>query len=264
MHALSGLSRFHRLLLAGAALVALTGALTPLQVAAQTAEVQAQIRAILEPRIQGGARIDAIRPSPVAGMFEIQIGGDVIYVNETGTFMFQGSLVELTTGRNITQERSGQLRADMEKAAMPMLWSAATLNDAVKLVKGNGSRKVVVFEDPYCGYCKKLRQSFEAMNDLTVYTFMTTGLSPDSPKKARDLWCSTERVKAYDDWMVRNKAPTVADKACADPVARVAGLARKLGVGPVPAVFFADGSKNLGYLPAPELDAKFATVKAIY
>jgi thiol:disulfide interchange protein DsbC len=147
---------------------------------------------------------------------------------------------------------------------MPALWSPDALKDAVKLVKGSGARKMVVFEDPYCGYCKKLRESFVEMNDITVYTFMVAALSPDSGTKARDLWCAADRTKAYDDWMVRGKAPTTADKSCADPVARVASLAKRLGVGPVPHVVFSDGTKNLGYLAAADLGKRMTDVKPAF
>ena len=222
------------------------------------------IRKVLGPKINGGGKIDAIRPAPMAGLYEVQIGTDVLYVNETANFLFQGSLVDLDKGRDLTRERKEALVAEMEAKVMPALWSGESLNDAVKLVKGKGTRKVVVFEDPYCGYCKKLRQSFAEMDDITVYTFMVAQLSQDSAPKARDLWCSADRIKAYDDWMLRSKAPAAADKACADPTQRVAGLAKRLGVGPVPHVVFADGSKNVGYMPSADLGKKLGTVKATF
>jgi thiol:disulfide interchange protein DsbC len=225
---------------------------------------QEKIRASLEPKLNNGAKIIAITPSPVAGLYEVRVGQELMYADETGTHLFQGNLINLVQGRDLTRERNDQYRAETERTMMPTLWSAASLADAVKLVKGNGKHKVIVFEDPYCGYCKKLRQSFEAMNDITVYTFMTANLSADSPKKARELWCASERVKAYDDWMVRGKAPAAAAASCADPVAKVAELARKMGVGPVPAIYFADGSAGRGYMAAPELEARLAQVKAMF
>lgn len=222
------------------------------------------IRKVLATKLTPGTRIEAIRPAAMAGLYEVQIGTDIIYVNEAVNFLFQGALVDLEKGRDLTRERKEALVAEMEAAVMPTLWSGEALNDAVKLVKGKGTRKVVVFEDPYCGYCKKLRQSFAEMDDITVYTFMVAQLSPDSPNKARDLWCSTDRARAYDDWMMRNKAPAAADKACSDPTQRVAGLAKRLGVGPVPHVVFADGSKNVGYMPSADLGKKLGTVKATF
>ena len=239
-------------------------------VAAQTiasgvpATVVDNIRKVLGPKINAGGKVDAIRPAPMAGLYEVQIGTDVLYVDATSNFLFQGSLVDLDKGRDLTRERKEALLAEMEAVMMPTLWSGESLNDAVKLVKGKGTRKVVVFEDPYCGYCKKLRQSFAEMDDITVYTFMVAQLSQDSAPKARDLWCSADRIKAYDDWMLRSKAPAAADKACADPTQRVAGLAKRLGVGPVPHVVFADGSKNVGYMPSADLGKKLGTVKATF
>lgn len=226
--------------------------------------VTENIRKLLTPKLSPGTKIEAIRPTAMTWLYEVQVGTDVVYVNENATFLFQGTLIDLDKGRDLTRERRESLVAEAEATIMPTLWSADALKDAVKLVKGNGSRKVVVFEDPYCGYCKKLRQSFAEMNDITVYTFMVAALSPDSANKARDLWCSTDRVKAYDDWMVRNKAPVAADKTCADPVKRVADLAKRLGVGPVPHVVFADGSKNLGYLASADLTQRLSGIKATF
>lgn len=222
------------------------------------------IRKALAQRLTPGTKVDAVRASPVAGLFEVQIGTQVLYVNEAATYLIQGNLVNVESGRNVTQERSEALVAELEKVVMPLLWSPDALRDAVKLVKGNGARKLVVFEDPYCGYCKKLRQSFAEMNDITVYTFMVAALSPDSVNKARDLWCSADRAKAYEDWMVRSKAPVAAEKSCADPVKRVADLAKRLGVGPVPHVVFSDGTKNLGYLASADLVKRLLTVKPAF
>ena len=246
-----------------AALLTLIGVLSFVQSSAAQIPDEA-IRKALAPRLTPGTKVDAVRASPVPGLFEVQIGTQVLYVNEGATYLIQGNLVNLESGRNVTQERSEALIAELEKAVMPVLWSPEALQDAVKLVKGNGTRKVVVFEDPYCGYCKKLRQSFAEMNDITVYTFMVAALSADSGNKARDLWCSADRAKAYEDWMVRGKAPVAADKSCADPVKRVADLASRLGVGPVPHVVFSDGTKNLGYLATADLGKRMLTVKPTF
>ena len=222
------------------------------------------IRKALMVGLPTGTTVDAVRASPVPGLFEVQMGTRVFYVNEAATYMIQGSLVNLQSGRNLTQERSDALVAELEKVVMPVLWSPAALQDAVKLVKGSGARKMVVFEDPYCGYCKKLRESFAEMNDITVHTFMVATLSPDSGNKARDLWCSADRAKAYEDWMVRGTVPAAADASCADPVKRVADLAKKLGVGPVPHIVFSDGAKNVGYLASAPLAARLVTVKPTF
>ena len=211
-----------------------------------------------------GTTIDVVRASLVSGLFEVQMGTRVFYVNEAATYMITGSLINVQSGRNMTQERTDAIAADLEKVVMPVLWSPDALQDAVKLVKGNGARKMVVFEDPYCGYCKKLRESFAEMNDITVYTFMIAAISPDSGNKARDLWCSADKAKAYEDWMVRAKVPAAADASCADPVKRVADLAKRLGVGPVPHIVFNDGAKNVGYLASAALGNRLLTVKPTF
>ncbi len=159
------------------AVVLLAGWVLPVATIAQTP--QEKIRAALEPKLNNGAKIASITPSPVPTIYEVRVEGDLLYVDETGTHLFQGNLINLPQGRDITRERKDELRAETERDVMPTLWSEASITNAVKIVKGKGTRKVVVFEDPYCGYCKKLRQSFEAMNDITVYTFMVAALTPD-------------------------------------------------------------------------------------
>ncbi|MBL8310629.1 MAG: DsbC family protein [Burkholderiales bacterium] len=229
--------------------------------AAAPASVADAIRKSLTPRLNGGATIDAVSTTAVPGLYEVRIAGtDVLYMDATGNFAVQGALIDVRTGQNVTQERVAAFQAEAARINMPMLWSSETLAGAVTLVKGNGARKMVVFEDPYCGYCKKLRESFEAMDNITVYTLMTTNLTPNSGKTARDLWCAADRTRAYDDWMVRNKAPASATANCADPLGKIADVARKMGVGPVPAVFFADGSRSPGYLPAKDLEARLAAL----
>lgn len=223
------------------------------------------IRKSLTPRLNGGATIDAVSTTAVPGLYEVRIAGtDVLYMDATGNFAVQGALIDVRTGQNVTQERVAAFQAEAARVNMPMLWSAETLTGAVKLVKGTGARKMVVFEDPYCGYCKKLRESFEAMDNITVYTLMTANLTPNSAKTARDLWCAPDRTRAYDDWMVRNKAPATAVATCADPLSKIADVAKKMGVGPVPAVFFADGTRSPGYMPAKDLEARLAALTPQY
>ena len=228
---------------------------------AQTA--QENIRKMLESKLNG-LKIEGITKTQVPSLYEVRIGGDLVYVDESGKYMLQGNLMDLANSKNLTRERTEQLQAEADKAMMPVLWSDATLKNAVKLVKGNGKRKMVVFEDPNCGYCKKLRQSIENISDVTVYTFVIPILSEDSSKKTRDLWCSADRQKAYDDWMLRGKIPVTAAKSCEDVTDESLELSQRLKVRGTPAIFFADGSRVPGFLPPDLLEKRLATAKAVF
>jgi thiol:disulfide interchange protein DsbC len=225
---------------------------------------QDNIKKTLEPKLQGGAKVESVSKTPIPGLYEVRVGGDVVYMDESGKYLLQGSLSDVVAGRNITKERTEQFQSEADKVLMPTLWSQASLKNAIKQVKGNGSRKLVLFEDPNCGYCKKMRHSLEGLNDVTVYTFVIPILSEDSAKKTRDLVCSADKSKAYDDWMLRGKAPVAAAKNCEDPTDAVMELSQKLKVRGTPAVFFADGSRAPGFMPAEQLEQRLGAVKAVY
>jgi thiol:disulfide interchange protein DsbC len=228
-------------------------------VLAQTPE--ANIRKALATKIPPSAKIESVVKTPYSGLYEVRIGSDVLYTDEKAQYVFQGNVIDLASGRNFTRERSEQFQAELDKVFQPMLFSDETLKTAMKLVKGNGKRKMIVFEDPNCGYCKKLRQSLEEMTDITVYTVMIPILAEDSKKKAHDLWCAPDRQKAYDDWMLRGKLPVAAAKTCEDPQDKALELSQSLRVTGTPAIFLADGTRLPGYMSAPDLEKRLASVK---
>ncbi len=228
---------------------------------AQTA--QENIKKALEPKLNG-LKMDGISKTQIPGLYEVRVGSDLVYMDESGKYMLQGNLMEVANNKNLTRDRNEQIQAEADKVMMPTLWSASALKNAVKLVKGNGNRKMVVFEDPNCGYCKKLRQSIENISDVTVYTFVIPILSEDSNKKTRDLWCSSDRQKAYDDWMLRGKTPATAAKSCEDVSTESLELSQKLKVRGTPAIFFADGTRVPGFLPPDLLEKRLAATKATF
>ena len=136
------------------------------------------------------------------------------------------------------------------------------LDLAAKTVKGNGKRVIAVFEDPNCGYCKRFRKALTEVTDITVYTFMYPILGEDSKTKVKNIWCSSDRAKAWDDWMLNAKAPAAAPSSCSVAANdKVLEIGRKLGVSGTPTVFFTDGTRVPGALEAKKLEAKLATIK---
>lgn len=209
---------------------------------------EADIRKALSARLPAEVKIQSVQKMPMLGLYEVRVGNDIVYTDETGKYLIMGSIQELKTGRNFTQERS-------ESLAVAEVYKPENLKNALKLVKGNGTRKLVVFEDANCGYCKKLRAEMEALKDVTIYTYLVPILSDDSATKMRGVWCAKDRNLAYDDWMLRGKTPAAADERCSVPVEANMALAQSLKVTGTPAIFFANGKRVPGYIALAQIEA---------
>jgi thiol:disulfide interchange protein DsbC len=191
-------------------------------------------------------QVESVQKTPFGGIYEVVAGGRVIYTDEKVSYIFIGSLIDArgAAERDLTRERNAQLAVQaLNKAS----------DNAIKRVRGNGKRVIYTFEDPNCGYCKQLQKELVKLNDVTVYTFLWPILSQDSVDKSRAIWCSKDRVKAWDDVMLRGAAAQ-SDGKCDAPLDRNMELARRFGIRGTPAIFLADGRMLGGYLPAAELE----------
>lgn len=193
-----------------------------------------------------GIEIANIKPTPFPGLFEVQIGMDLLYTDASVSYILQGSLVDAKTRKDLTAQRLEQLSQ--------VSFSALPLELAIKQVKGDGARKMAVFEDPNCGYCKRLHETLRQVDNTTVYTFLFPILSPDSEAKARNIWCAKDQAATWRAWMINGKTPPEAD--CETPVDTVLALGKKLMVQGTPAIIFADGSRVNGALPLDALQKK--------
>ncbi len=199
-------------------------------------------------------KVDSVAKTPYAGLYEVFMAGQILYTDEKMTFLIaEGHLVDPKTKKDITGERLEELtRID---------FSTLPLDQAIKVVKGNGSRKLVVFSDVDCPYCKRLEQNeLSHITDVTVYTFLypLEQLHPDAVAKSKSIWCSSNRVKAWEDWILRNQLPKAAAN-CEVPIEKVGELARKIGVTSTPTLIFADGKRMLGSQPYKEIERAMAT-----
>ena len=184
-----------------------------------------------------GMDVTAVRRTP--GF----MGMDLIYTDEKVTWVMEGPLIDAMTRRDVTRESQEKLSA--------VTFDQLPLDLAIKQVKGDGSRKVAIFEDPNCGYCKQLRKTMESVDNVTIYTFLYPILSPDSKIKVRDVWCAKDQGKTWDDWMLRGQKPAAAE--CDVPEAKLLALGQRLMVRGTPTLFFADGSRISGALPLDQL-----------
>lgn len=194
-------------------------------------------------------KVESVTKTPYAGLYEVFMGGQIIYTDEKLTFLIaEGHLVDPKTKKDITGERLEEL-TKIDFSSLP-------LDQAIKVVKGNGSRKLVVFSDVDCPFCKRLEQNeLSNITDVTIYTFLypIEQLHPDAANKSKSIWCAPNRVKAWNDWIFNNKLPTSTAK-CEVPLEKVGELARKYGVSSTPTLFFADGRRLLGAQPYKEIE----------
>lgn len=194
-------------------------------------------------------KVESVTKTPYPGLYEVFMGGQIVYTDEKLNFLIaEGRLVDPKTKKDITGERLEEL-TKIDFSSLP-------LNQAIKVVKGNGSRKLVVFSDVDCPFCKRLEQNELAnIDDVTVYTFLypIESLHPDAANKSRSIWCAPNRVKAWNDWIFNNKLPSTAAK-CEVPLENVGEMARKYGVTSTPTLFFADGKRMLGAQPHKEIE----------
>ncbi len=210
---------------------------------------EAAIRKALAERIPQLPKIDEVRPSPIPGLFEVRFGGtEILYSDAKGEHVLQGALIETKTLTNLTEERIEKLTA-VEFGALP-------LKDAFVIKQGNGSRKMAVFVDPNCGYCKRFERDLVALKDVTIYTFIMPILGPDSTVKARNIWCSKEAAKTWRAWMIDGVTPprqmgTACDASALD---RNLDFGRKVRINGTPAIFFEDGTRKPGALPGDQVE----------
>lgn len=219
--------------------------------AAKPALSEAEIRKNLENVMSSPGAIESMRKAGYGGFYEVVLSnGEFIYVDETGSFFFTGSLVDVGQRKDVTQARQAEL-SRINFADLP-------LNQAIKQVRGNGKRVIATFEDPNCGYCKKLAKELAGMKDATIYTFMIPILSADSGEKVRNIWCASDRSKAWNDWMVEGKLPANAN--CDTPTSKNSEIARKYRINGTPTIFLADGTRIGGYVPVEQLEKQIVNV----
>lgn len=213
------------------------------------------IRKNFAERFPDWPKIDEIVKTPIPGLYEIRLGTEVFYTDEQGNHLIQGDIIETKSRANLTEQRVAKLTA-IDFASLP-------LKDAIVWKAGTGARKLAVFADPNCGYCKKFERDIQQLKDVTVYTFLYPILGGDSPDKSRNIWCSKDNTKAWRDWMLDGTAPVRSMGACdAAALSRNMALGRKHKVNGTPALVFEDGKRIPGALPLDQVEKNLAAASA--
>lgn len=233
--------------LLGFALIALTAAGMP-----DAWANEAAIRKNLAERMPQLPKIDEVSRSPINGLWEVRIATDILYTDAEGNYLLQGDIFDTRERKNVTQARVDRLSA-FDFPNLP-------IRDAITIRQGNGSRKVAVFVDPNCGFCKRFERDLASLKDVTIYNFVYPILGPDSEAKSRDIWCAKDRSKAWRDWMIDGKLPAKADANCdVAAITRNVALGKKHRVNGTPATVLEDGNRLPGAVPLDTLEKRIAS-----
>lgn len=214
---------------------------------------EATIRKNLAERIPQLAKIDEVSKSPIPGLYEVRVNGSEIYYTDAdANYLVQGNLIDTKQRRNLTEERVDKLNA--------ISFNALPFKDAFTIVRGNGKRKLAVFEDPNCGYCKRFERELQSVDNVTIHLFLYPILSPDSTEKSKNIWCAKDKAKAWQDWMGRDQLPKAA--SCdTGAIERNVELGRKHKITGTPTLIFADGSRVPGAISAADVEKRLTTAK---
>ena len=210
------------------------------------------IRKNLPARLPQFKQIDEVRKSEIGGLYEVRVdGSEIYYTDAKADFLIEGSLIDTRSKRNLTEERVEKLTA--------VKFDSLPLKDAFVVVRGNGERKLAVFEDPNCGYCKRFERDLQKVDNVTIYMFLYPILGADSVEKSKAIWCAKDRVAAWLDWMLRDQSAMSAAAGCdATALSRNVELGRKHKINGTPTLLFTNGSRVPGAVDAKKVEQMLA------
>lgn len=207
---------------------------------------EADIKKAIETKL--GARVESVSKTGYLGLYEVYLDGQILYTDEKVTTILIGNLIDAKTMKSVTEERMRKLSA--------IKFSDLPLDRAIKQVRGDGKRVLVTFEDPNCGYCKRLAKELQKLDNVTIYTFLYPILSEDSVKKSKQIWCATDRAKAWNDWMQDGKAPSGRDDCDTGAIVKNQEYGHKYNITGTPTLFFSDGERIPGAVPLAKIEEK--------
>ena len=233
-----------------------TALVVGLAVLALTAHAdEASIRKNLAERIPQLRQIDEVSKTAIPGLFEIRVNGsEIFYVDADANYLLQGNLIDTKQRRNLTEER-------VEKLSM-VAFDSLPVKDAFTIVRGNGKRKLAVFEDPNCGYCKRFERDLQKVDNVTITMYLYPILGEGSVEKSKSVWCAKDRAKAWLDLMVRDQAVAAGSASCdTSAIERNVALGKKHKITGTPTLIFADGSRVPGAISSAQVEKYLTDIK---
>ncbi|MFM7698959.1 MAG: DsbC family protein [Limnohabitans sp.] len=211
---------------------------------------EAQIRKNLKERMPQIQPIDEVRRTPMPGLFELRVdGSDIYYTDANGHFLLQGQLIDTRNQRNLTEERLQKITA--------IDFKSLQFKDAISWVKGNGERKLAIFEDPNCGYCKRFEREIAKLDNVTIFVFLYPILGKDSLDKSKFIWCAKDPAKSWQDWMLRDQTPVAASCDTAS-LKRNLEFGQKMKITGTPTTLLTDGTRIPGAVDLAQLEKLLA------
>ncbi len=210
---------------------------------------EASIKKSMEAKL--GAKIASVTKTPYLGLYEVYAEGQILYTDEKQSVIIAGALIDGKNMKNYTAERMQKLTA--------VNFSNLPLEHAIKQVRGDGKRVLATFEDPNCGYCKKLAKDIVKLDNVTIYTFLYPILSPDSLEKSKQIWCSPDKARAWLDYMQDGKTPAGKTDCDTTAIQKTVEFGRRLNIQGTPTIIFADGERIPGAVPLAQIEQKLAS-----
>ena len=229
----------------------LAAALATLSLCASAQE--AAIRKNLAERLPNLPRIEEVSKTPMPGLYEVRVNqSDIFYTDADGNYLLQGQLIDTRNRSNLTEERIDKLSA-IDFKALPF-------KDSFTIVRGNGKRRIAIFEDPNCSYCKRFEKDLARIDNVTVHVFLYPVLGQDSLAKSQAIWCAKDKNKAFEDWMLRNIVPAAA--SCdTSAIQRNLAFGQKHRITGTPTSFLPDGTRLPGAVPLEKMEQALANSK---
>lgn len=208
---------------------------------------EAALRKAIQPHF-ADSKIESVKKTPYLGLYEVVVGDEVFYTDAKADYFFFGHVIDTKTRTSMTNERIQEI-----KAARRVPLDSLPLQSAIKIVKGDGKRRVAIFTDPNCPYCKQLEKELLNVTNVTIYTLLYPVLK-GSMELSKKIWCSDNQIKAWDDFMLKGVAPT--SKDCETPLDVLVKSGQENKVSGTPTLIFADGSIVGGMIPAAAIEEK--------
>ena len=208
---------------------------------------EAQIRKNIADRLPQLKGVDEVSKTAIPGVYELRVNGsEIFYTDAQANYLIEGNIIDVRAKRNLTEERVAKLTS--------VKFDDLPFKDAFTIVRGNGKRKVAVFEDPNCGYCKRFERDLQQIDNVTVYMFLYPILGADSGEKSKSIWCAKDQGKAWQDWMVRDQPVTASNNCDAAALTRNTEFGRKYKITGTPTLIFVDGTRVPGAVDAAQVE----------
>jgi thiol:disulfide interchange protein DsbC len=215
---------------------------------------EAAIRKNISERVPDFPKIDEVTKTAVPGLYELRVGTDILYTDEQGNYLIEGQLIDTKSRTNLTEQRISKLTA-IDFKTLP-------LKDAMVWKQGTGERKLVVFADPNCGYCKKFERDLQSVKDVTVYTFLYPILGGDSPDKSKAIWCAKDSTKVWRDWMIKGTPIAESPQCDTSVLQRNLALGRTYRLNGTPGLVYEDGKNQPGAVSAEAVEKQLEISRA--